>query len=35
MIKSLREVAIQNCDDDEELNLHECVIDLDEEDRKP
>jgi hypothetical protein len=35
MIKSLREVAIQNCDDDEELNLHECVIDLDEEEKKP
>jgi hypothetical protein len=35
MIQSLREVAVQNCDEDDELNLHECVIDLDEEDRKP
>lgn len=34
MIKSLREVAVQNCDNDDELNLHECVIDLDEEDKK-
>lgn len=31
MIKSLREVAVRNCDVDEELNLHECVIDIDKD----
>lgn len=34
MIKSLRDVAIKNCDNDQELNLHECVIDIDIEEEK-
>jgi len=34
MIKSLREVAMKNCDEDDELDLHECIIELKKEEEE-
>jgi hypothetical protein len=34
MIKSLREVAIKNCEEDDDLNLHECIIELRDEEEE-